>query len=150
MARLSRQSKILELIARYEIDTQEELQERLGELGIHVTQATVSRDIKELGLVKVASDNKKYRYSLDKNTTSNISTKMSNMFRESVISIDYTGNLVVIKTLAGSADSAGVLIDHLNLEGSMCCISGDDAVLVVFKSANFVAQAIAKLNEIIN
>lgn len=150
MARLARQSKILEIISKEEIDTQEELQARLGEHGFVVTQATVSRDINELGLIKIASDNKKYRYAVDRNSTTNISTKMSNMFRESVISIDHTNNLIVIKTLAGSAEAAGVLIDHLDLNGVMCCISGDDAVLVVLKSETYVPLALDCFNEIIN
>lgn len=150
MARLSRQSKILELISRYEIDTQEELQQKLSENDIFVTQATVSRDIKELGLVKTPSKNKKYRYAVDKNVSNNVSVKMSNMFRESVVSIDSTGNLIVIKTLAGSADSAGVLIDHLNMDGVMCCISGDDSVLIVLKTEEFVQNAVEKLTSIVN
>ena len=149
MARLSRQSKILELIAKYDIDTQEELQARLRDCGIHVTQATVSRDIKELGIVKVLSEGK-YRYSLDRSSSGNVSIKMANMFRESVISIEYAGNLVVVKTLAGNADSAGVLIDNLELDGALCCISGDDAVLVVLKSNDYVAEAIRRLNAIID
>ena len=148
MARSSRQNKILELISRYDIDTQEELQDRLRDCGIHVTQATISRDIKELGIVKVLLDGK-YRYSLDKSPVASVSIKISNMFRESVLSIDYAGNLVVVKTLPGSANSAGVLIDHLELNGALCCISGDDAVLIVMRTPSDVEEAIGKLNEIL-
>ena len=148
MARSSRQNKILELISRYDIDTQEELQDRLRDCGIHVTQATISRDIKELGIVKVLLDGK-YRYSLDKSPVASVSIKMSNMFRESVISIDYAGNLVVVKTLPGSANSAGVLIDNLELNGALCCISGDDAVLIVMRTPSDVEEAISRLNEIL-
>ena len=148
MARSSRQNKILELISRHDIDTQEELQDRLRDCGIHVTQATISRDIKELGIVKVLLDGK-YRYSLDKSPVASVSIKMSNMFRESVISIDYAGNLVVVKTLPGSANSAGVLIDNLELNGALCCISGDDAVLIVMRTPSDVEEAISKLNEIL-
>ena len=148
MARSSRQNKILELISRYDIDTQEELQDRLRDCGIHVTQATISRDIKELGIVKVLLDGK-YRYSLDKSPVASVSIKISNMFRESVLSIDYAGNLVVVKTLPGSANSAGVLIDNLELNGALCCISGDDAVLIVMRTPSDVEEAIGKLNEIL-
>lgn len=149
MARITRQSKIIDLINKTAVETQEELQQLLADNGFYVTQATVSRDIKELGLIKIASENG-YRYAVDRNTTKNVSVKMSNMFRESVLSMDSANNLIVIKTLAGSAEAAGVLIDHLDMDGVMCCISGDDAVLVVAKAEEYVQPVLRKLNEIIN
>lgn len=150
MARSARQSKILELIAKHEIETQEELQDILHDSGFSITQATVSRDIKELGLIKIMSDSKKYKYAVEKNAESSVSVKMANMFRESVISIDTAGNLIVVKTLSGGANSAGMLIDKLGFNGVLGCIAGDDAVLIVARNDRVVAEVVDKLNEIIN
>jgi len=149
MARTSRQSKILDFISRKEIETQEELVDELRRANVEVTQATVSRDIKELGLIKILSETtRKYFYATERSGDAALSIKMANMFRESVISINRANNLVVIKTLSGSANAAGSVIDRLDIDGVLGCIAGDDTVLAIVSSDEKAAAAINRLNEI--
>jgi len=141
-----RQSKILELIDKTPIETQEELVEQLRSHGFNVTQATVSRDIKELGLTKIL-ENGKYRYAyLGDSTKPNVNTKLINILRESVISVDSAGNLIVIKTLSGSANAAAMVIDKLNIDSVLGSIAGDDTLLVIVKSAKKVQEVMSTLN----
>ena len=147
MSRNVRQSKILELIAKYEIDTQDDLSSELKKAGFTVTQATVSRDIKELGLIKVLSG-EGYKYAVPTESLTGVSVKIVNMFRESVISIDGANNLIVIKTLPGSANAAALLVDKLDVIGVMGCIAGDDTVLVILKTADITIDTIRKLQKL--
>jgi len=141
-----RQSKILELIDKTPIETQEELVEQLRSHGFNVTQATVSRDIKELGLTKIL-ENGKYRYAyLGDSTKPNVNTKLINILRESVISVDSAGNLIVIKTLSGSANAAAMVIDKLSIDSVLGSIAGDDTLLVIVKSAKKVQEVMSTLN----
>lgn len=149
MARTARQSKILEIIKNNEIDTQEELVDRLKEGGYNVTQATISRDIKELGLTKVQSENGKYRYVQVDGQEQKISGKITNMFREAVISILPCGNLIVIKTLVGSANSAALLIDKLGMSEILGSIAGDDTLLVVCQTEKDVERIKERLDEVV-
>ncbi len=147
MERTSRQSKILEIIAAYEIETQEELVAKLREDGCHVTQATVSRDIKELGLIKAQTKSGKYAYSHVDNQTHKISGKIVNMFRESVISVASSGNLIVIKTLNGSANAAALLVDKLGMDEILGSVAGDDTLLVVAASEKAVTLIKKRIEE---
>ena len=151
MTKAQRHNKIKELIQKHDIDTQNALADALNNDGFNVTQATVSRDIKELGLVKVLSDSGKYKYALPVKTaeTLNISTKIINVFCESVISIEYSQNIVVVKTLSGSANAAGALIDKLNIPEIMGCIAGDDTILVVVSSSEVAPIVVDKLKKIV-
>lgn len=133
MARTGRQLKLIEIINKNEIETQEALAEALRNEGYLVTQATVSRDIKDLGLIKVMTPNKTYMYAQPASTEQKSSGKMLNLFRECVISIDYAGHLIVIKTVSGGANSAATLVDKLNFPEVMGCVAGDDTILVVIK-----------------
>lgn len=150
MARTTRQSKILDIIAKNEIETQEELVDALKRAYFNVTQATISRDIKELGLIKVMAESKKYKYALEKTVDTNINSKIVNMFRESVFNIDYSENIVVIKTLPGSANAAGMLVDKLGLDNVLGCVAGDDTIIIVARSASSSKQIVAVLNDIIS
>jgi len=151
MARTSRQSKILDLISRKEIETQEELVDELRRINVEVTQATVSRDIKELGLIKLLSESSRtYYYALERSGDSALSAKMTNMFRESVISVDRAQNLIVVKTLSGSASAAGSVIDKMGLGGVLGCIAGDDTVLIVLSANETAKDAVRRLNDIIS
>ena len=132
MARLQRQLKILEIIKQLEIDTQEELVEQLANNGYTVTQATVSRDIKELGLIKVASSNeKKYKYAYVETKEHQVSSKYVNLFKEAVVDMKSAGNMIVIKTITGSANSACAFIDKLGLSSILGSIAGDDTIIMV-------------------
>ena len=147
MARNARQIKLLELIAENEIETQEELVGELQKSGFDVTQATVSRDIKELGLVKISTDGKKQRYTKERND-SNIASKCTDMFRHSVISIDYAANIVVIKTLVGSGNVAGAMIDRLKNKHVLGCVAGDDTVFAVLRTEAAAEEMSEQLREI--
>lgn len=149
MARTIRQSKILELISRKSIETQEELVEELNRHKFKVTQATISRDIKELGLIKIM-DGKNYRYAYIESEQQKLNSKLINLFRESVISINSANNLIVIRTLSGSANAAAMAIDKLNLSTILGSIAGDDTLLIVVKTNEDVEEVVNTLNGFIN
>lgn len=128
-----RQAKILELIKTSVIETQEELAEALGRQGIPVTQATVSRDIKELQLNKVPAGDGRYRYAIPEEMPSGSWDKRRRIFQESVLSIDYSANIVAIKSLPGTASGVASAIDHLGWPEMIGTVAGDDTVLVVVK-----------------
>ncbi|TYP51647.1 arginine repressor [Thermosediminibacter litoriperuensis] len=143
-----RHMKIREIIREKPIETQEELAEELRKCGFNVTQATVSRDIKELRLVKVLRDNHHYCYSEpDKSTF--VSDKLVRMFRDSIVSIDSAENLVVIKTLSGTAHAAAAAIDGLNWKEIVGTVAGDDTILVVARSKPAVKDLVEKLESLI-
>lgn len=148
MARSSRQSKILELISTKEIETQEELARELKNANFEITQATISRDIKELGLTKMLSASGKYKYAILGNDQQVISNKYIMIFKECVISVKSALNLVVIKTIKGMGQSVCSFIDKLNLTELMGATYGDDTVMLIFPSTTFAAEAVATLNEI--
>ena len=131
MARNSRQSKILELISLQEIETQEELVQALRDANFDVTQATISRDIKELGLIKILTDSKKYKYAVVSSSTQALSNKCLNIFKECVISIKSALNLTVVKVIKGTAGMVSGLIDQLSMSQILGCTYGDDTVLIV-------------------
>lgn len=134
MARSARQMKILEIIQEKDIDTQDELAAQLQSAGFEVTQATISRDIKELGIVKVAIGSSKQKYTRDYGDFNSISAKISNLFKHSVLSIECANNLIVIKTLTGSANMAGMMVDGLNNSSVLGCVAGDDTVFIAVKT----------------
>ncbi len=147
--KLSRHSKILDLISKYNIDTQEELAKKLSDAGYNVTQATVSRDIKDLKLVKVLSDDGVYKYAQSTTRENTASDKNFNpILVNSVVSVEYAQNLVVIKTHGGMAQAVGFVIDTLGIDEIIGCVAGDDTLLCVAKnekSASFVTEKIKLL-----
>ena len=148
MARSSRQSKILELISTKEIETQEELARELKNANFEITQATISRDIKELGLTKILSSTGKYKYAILGGEQQAISNKYINIFKECVISVKPALNLAVVKTIKGMGQSVCSFIDKLNLNELMGATYGDDTVLLVFPSTTFSSEAVATLQDI--
>ena len=129
-----RQSRILEIIEREPIDTQEQLQQRLLEQGITCTQATISRDIKQLHLIKEPMGQGKYRYAVSvQRNRLNVADKLRTIFRESIISIDYAQNIVVIKTMAGLASAAAAAIDSMKVTYMVGSLAGDDTALLVMR-----------------
>lgn len=133
MTKGQRHIKIREIITNEEIETQDDLVKRLREEGFNVTQATVSRDIKELHLVKVPLADGRYKYSLPKEQRFNPIQKLKRALIDSFVSIDYTNNLIVMKTLPGNANAIGALIDNLDWEEIMGTICGDDTILIICK-----------------
>ncbi len=145
--RSGRQAAILDIIAKQEIETQEELCAELNKRNYSVTQATVSRDIKELRLFKVAGTEKKYKYAYIDDGNNKISPKMHNLFRECVLSMCPALNQVVVKTLRGNGSNAGMIVDKLNLPEIVGSIAGDDTLLIVAQDEEKAKIVVEKLNE---
>lgn len=151
MSRSARQLKILEIIAKRDINKQEELADLLKSHGFNVTQATVSRDIKDMGIVKtLAQDGKNYRYVAQQMNEEKSLDRYHRMFKNAVISIESSENIIVIKTEPGSANSAGALIDRLNFEEVLGTISGDDTIMVVASSRDKTELVIEKFQSLLD
>lgn len=149
MARSSRQSKILEIISTYEVCTQDELVEKLRQSNFDITQATISRDIKELGLIKITSNETgKSKYAVSE-TASQSSNKFLYILKESVISIKNVKNLVVLKVLKGMAQALCSVIDNFNIDNALGSTYGDDTILIVFENDKDAIYCVNKLDGII-
>ncbi len=138
-----RQVAILEIIGKNDIETQEELAEELRKMGIVVTQATVSRDIKELRLVKILSSNGVYKYSTSERSEHGLSDRFIRIFAESVLHIDYANNTMVVKTLSGSANAAAEAIDNLKWPEIIGSLAGDNTIIIILRR-NEDAQPVAE------
>lgn len=149
MLRSARHAKILELISHKEIETQEELCAELNKLNFVVTQATISRDIRDLHLFKVSGISKKYRYTYINDSENEISPRMKSLFRDCVLSVRSAQNLVVIKTLTGNGANAGTVVDKLNHEEIVGSVAGDDTVLVVCENNESAKAVVEKILEFI-
>lgn len=135
-----RQAKILEIISNINVETQEQLLQELKEAGFHSTQATISRDIKELRIVKELTALGTYRYTVAaKEVPSTFSNRMNTIFRECVTRYDYAQNIVVIHTLPGLAAAAASAIDAMNMSVVVGTLAGDDTVMVVMRDNNAAA-----------
>ena len=150
MARNSRQSKILELISTNEIETQEELVSALKDANFDVTQATISRDIKELGLIKILTDSKKYKYAVVSSSAQALSNKCLNIFKECVISVKSAMNLTVVKVIKGTAGMVSGLIDQLSMPQILGCTYGDDTVMIITTDQDDAYFVKDKLNSLLN
>lgn len=129
-----RHIKIREIIANRDIETQDELVDILRELNYNVTQATVSRDIKELHLVKVPTNDGRYKYSLPADQRFNPQQKLKRTLMDSFVSIDQADNLLVMKTMPGNAHAVGALIDNLDWPDLLGTICGDDTILIICRT----------------
>lgn len=149
VARSLRQSKILDIISSYEIETQDELVSHLRALNFDVTQATISRDIKELGLIKIIGESKKYKYAYVDTYEQQASNKLVGIFKEVVISIRVVQNQVVLKTLKCLASTVSGFIDKLNYEEIIGTVYGDDTVLVITSNERLANEICKKLNNLL-
>lgn len=149
MHRNARQAAILEIISKVDVETQEELCFELNKLNFNVTQATISRDIKDLKLYKVAGTTKKYKYAYIENDGDLISSKMRTLFRECAQSINYANNLIIIKTMRGNGSTAGTFVDSLQLNEIVGTVAGDDTLLVVVDTNEHAAKLVEKLKSYI-
>lgn len=145
-----RQKKIIELIKQKPIETQEELQQALLSAGVEVTQATVSRDIKELRIVKMLDESGIYRYAVNSGSLGTKSPKHREMFAGSVISVDYAMNDVVIKCHTGMAQGACASLDLMHLDNVLGTLAGDDTIFVITRTEKDAAALCAKLKAIID
>ncbi|MBR1762739.1 MAG: arginine repressor [Eubacterium sp.] len=145
-----RQAKIIELISANEIETQEELQALLIEYGFEVTQATISRDIKELRLVKELSAKGKYYYSTGKRNSENAQQRAGSIFNELIIKIDYAMNIVFIKCFPGMANAVCAAIDGMNLDEILGSIAGDDTIFILCRNEDASMEFTYKLRKMLN
>lgn len=144
-----RHALILELIQQYEITTQDELLAKLRENGFEVTQATVSRDIKELRLVKAMSPSGHYRYMAGAAQGDEYLAKFYTIFSGSVISVDYAGNTCVVKCYAGMAQAACAAIDAMHFEGIVGTLAGDDTIFVLCRTPELTQQLKSSLDKML-
>ena len=147
----NRQTKILELIAEKHIETQEQLLKELHDSGYKSTQATVSRDIKELRIIKTLDGLGGYRYSVPhKNEGEKFDARFRVIFRECVTNLDYAQNLIVIKTMPGLAAAAGANIDKLHMPSVVGTLSGDDTALVVMRDTESAREFCAEIRKMLD
>lgn len=142
-----RQAKILEIIDNNEIETQEEIAGMLKEMGMETTQATISRDIKELRLIKISAENGKYKYAPYAKLDIPISGKLMTIFTESYLSGDYANNLVIVKTLPGMAQAAASAVDSLGWPEIIGCIAGDDTIMIVCRAEKIAEELVEKFGK---
>ena len=142
--KLERHSKIVELIGKYEIETQEELAERLNQEGYKVTQATVSRDIRELKLTKIQSENGRQRYMVMQNQTA-FSDKYIRILKDGYVSMDMAQNILVIKTVSGMAMAVAAALDEIHFHEIVGCIAGDDTIMCAVRSVDDTILLMEKL-----
>ena len=145
-----RQAKILEIISNKNVETQEQLLAELQEAGFRGTQATISRDIKELRIVKELTGMGTYRYTASTNeVTGSFSTRLNTIFRECVTGFDYANNIIVIRTLPGLASAAGSAIDSMSMSMVVGTLAGDDTVMVVMRDNNAAAAFCGEIKNLI-
>jgi transcriptional regulator of arginine metabolism len=145
-----RQAKIMEIISTRNVETQEQLLELLQNEGFRATQATISRDIKELRIVKELSSLGTYRYTTSANEVSgSFTSRLNTIFRECVTGFDYAQNIIVIHTLPGLASAAGSAIDAMNMNAVVGTLAGDDTVMVVMRDNNAAAIFCGEIKSLI-
>ena len=147
--KIQRHSKIVELIGKYDIETQEELAELLNESGFRVTQATVSRDIRELKLTKAAGPEGRQKYMILQNRENELSEKYVRVLRDCFISMDMAQNILVIKTVSGMAMASAAALDAVHFSEIVGCIAGDDTIMCAVRSVDETIVLMDKLNKII-
>ena len=146
-----RQAKIMEIISTTNVETQEQLLQLLEDAGFRSTQATISRDIKELRIVKELTNLGTYRYTTSaKELPSTFSSRLNTIFRECVTRYDYAQNIVVIHTLPGLANAAASAIDAMNMSVVVGTLAGDDTVMVVMRDNNAAAQFCGEISNLTN
>lgn len=131
-----RQSEILKIISERDIETQNQLLQALAERGVNTTQATLSRDIKDMRLVKELSPNGTYRYAAARSDADNYEERLKKIFRESVVSYDIAQNLFVIRTLPGLANGACSAIDAMHIDGLVGTLAGDDTAFLAMRDVD--------------
>lgn len=146
-----RQAKILEIVNTRDVETQEQLLQELQDAGFYSTQATISRDIKELRIVKELTSFGTYRYTTSsKEVSGTFSTRLNTIFRECVTGFDYAQNIVVIHTLPGLASAAGSAVDAMSMSFILGTLAGDDTVMIVMRDTNAAAAFCSEIKNLLN
>jgi transcriptional regulator of arginine metabolism len=148
--RYSRQNKIIELIENIDIDTQDKLSELLKESGFDVTQATISRDIKELQLVKTLTPSGKYKYAQAESINHPVTDRFIKIFRETILSVDGAGNIIIVKTLSGCASAAAEAMDNLDYPHILGSVAGDNTIFILIDEPKNVPALVTRFEEMIN
>ena len=145
-----RQRRILEIVEQEPIDTQEQLQQKLLEQGVSCTQATISRDIKQLHLIKEPIGQGRYRYTVSSQRNRlNVADKLRSIFRESIVSVDHAQNINVIKTMAGLANAAAAALDSMNISYLVGTLAGDDTALLVMRDMESAKSFCEEIHEML-
>lgn len=144
-----RQTKMLELIKKHDIETQEELSDYLQKEGYQVTQATVSRDIRELKLTKVAMSNGRQKYAALTEANEDLSEKYTRVFRDAFVSMDMAQNILVVKTVSGMAMAVAAAIDAMHLHEIVGCIAGDDTIMCAVRSVDDTIAVMGRLRKLV-
>lgn len=148
--KLERHSQIIRLIGQYDIETQEELAQKLNESGFHVTQATVSRDIRELKLTKIAKPEGGSRYAVLHNMDEEMSMKYIHVLKASFQSMDLAQNILVIRTVSGMAMAAAAALDEMNFQELVGCIAGDNTIMCAMRSADEALLLMEKIRKMLD
>lgn len=148
--KVNRHAKIVELVNKYHIETQEELADRLNQEGYKVTQATVSRDIRDLKLTKVQTEVGRQKYAVLQKAESKLTEKYSRILRDGFISMDVAQNILVIKTVSGMAMAVAAAIDDMNWHEVVGCIAGDDTIMCAIRTVEDAEVAMEKFRRIVS
>ena len=148
--KISRHAKIIELISQYDIETQEELAEYLNKAGFKVTQATVSRDIRDLKLTKVSVGAGKQKYVVHRQEEPEMSEKYIRVLRDGYVSMDMAHNILVIKTVSGMAMAVAVAVDSMKWNEVVGCIAGDDTIMCAIRTVEDTVAVMDKIRKIIS
>ena len=146
----NRHQKIIELVDNYEIETQEELADRLREEGFQVTQATVSRDIRALKLSKVSCGNGRQKYVAIKQDDTHLSAKYIRVLKDGFVSMDKAQNILVIKTVSGMAMAVAAAVDAMEMEEIVGSIAGDDTIMVAVRTTEDTQVVMEKINAVLS
>ena len=147
--KIDRRSKMLEIISRKEIETQEELAQELRKEGFNVTQATVSRDIKNLQLIKVLSSTGRYKYVANKEDTKDAIGKLVTLLSHTILSVENIDKMVVVRTITAAASTAAEAIDQLDLAEIAGTIAGDNTIFMMVRSDEMAVEIVKKISELV-
>ena len=145
----NRHQKIAELVSRYEIETQEELAEKLKEAGFTVTQATISRDIRQMNLSKLPTGNGRQKYVILKKENELLSDKYIRVLRDGFVSMDMAQNILVIKTVSGMAMAVAAALDAMHMHEIVGCIAGDDTIMCAIRSVDDTVAVMNRLKKLV-
>jgi len=148
--KVNRHAKIVELVNRYHIETQEELADRLNQEGYKVTQATVSRDIRDLKLTKVQTGNGRQKYAVLKTTENVLTEKYARILKDGFVSMDVAQNILVIKTVSGMAMAVAAAIDDMNWHEVVGTIAGDDTIMCAIRTVEDTELVMEKFRRIVS
>lgn len=144
----NRQNKIKEIIETHSIETQDELLSQLLKNGFSTTQATISRDIREMHLTKVPDGDGKQKYAMIQNADTDVMKKYHQVLSAGVLSMDYAENMIVVRTVSGMAMAVAAALDNMELQGFLGCIAGDDTIFAVTRSKEFCVKIIAEVKKV--